>query len=334
MTSRIAGDAEVRRPPPRAARSAARGRPRPGPPTTGPRWPRPCPPPQSPLMPPSARYPVVRPSGCDAHAVDARAAGDADRPSAAPPERRRCRPGRPAARRTCRWRRRVLSLHPRARSAAASRSSSSGRSALATQAEMCRAASCPAVPACCWTWSMSVASPSSHGSTSASSAPVAPAARGRCRAARRPRPPAPRRSCCSRRRRRGRRDGQACTAGPGQVARRSRRSAGRRAARPARTGRPAGGRAARPRPGPGRRAARRPAPVPRRPTRARPGRASSGSSGATGTGSAPAVPITAGTSMTASSARNGSVPWLRRFTTWTSPVPAVSEASSATAASE
>ncbi len=48
----------------------------------------------------------------------------------------------------------------------------------------------------------------------------------------------------------------------------------------------------------------------------------------------PAAPITAGTSITASSARNGSVPALRRFTTWTSAGAPASEASSATAASE
>ena len=60
----------------------------------------------------------------------------------------------------------------------------------------------------------------------------------------------------------------------------------------------------------------------------------SGPTGSSGTGTGPAEPISAGTSTTASSGRNGSVPRLRTLTTWVSPVPLVSEASRATAASE
>src|SRR5205823_5964329 len=61
---------------------------------------------------------------------------------------------------------------------------------------------------------------------------------------------------------------------------------------------------------------------------------SCGSSGATGTGWAPAAPTVDGTSMTASSGRNASVPALRTFTTWVSRPSVTSDASSATAASE
>src|ERR1700759_990190 len=52
------------------------------------------------------------------------------------------------------------------------------------------------------------------------------------------------------------------------------------------------------------------------------------------TGSAPADPITAGTSITASSGRNGSVPWLSVFATCRSCRSPVSETSRSTAASE
>src|SRR5215469_2165162 len=59
-----------------------------------------------------------------------------------------------------------------------------------------------------------------------------------------------------------------------------------------------------------------------------------GLTGSTATGTAPVAPMAADTSITASSDRNGSVPWLRTFTTWRSRASVTSDASSATAASE
>src|SRR5215472_654153 len=59
-----------------------------------------------------------------------------------------------------------------------------------------------------------------------------------------------------------------------------------------------------------------------------------GLTGATGTGTGPADPIIADTSMTASSAKNGSVPLLRTLTTWRSRVSLSRDAIRATAASE
>ena len=84
-----------------------------------------------------------------------------------------------------------------------------------------------------------------------------------------------------------------------------------------RTGRPAGGRAAPGTPGRGRRAAPPPGPGPRTPSRARSGRRTAGRRGATGSGVAPCGRRPrAGTSITASSGRNGRVPLLCVLTTW------------------
>ena len=160
--------------------------------------------------------PGCPPVGVDAHAVDARAAGDGDPPVRCPRSGGAVQPGAQHGERVVA---RVggLAPPPRAPAPRASRSTSSGRSALATQALMCRATGCPDVPACCWTCPMSVGQfrqPGRHLLPRPRRSPRLP---GRCRAASRPRRPAPRRSCCSRRRWRERRAGSEATVGPGQV---------------------------------------------------------------------------------------------------------------------